>query len=706
MNPPRALEEYEQQILGWVRGKIGDGLATLKKERGYMEYENSKKFVNGEQFPLRSRAISRLSDNRLRKIVLETIGALTDVRPIWNYDATNYSWKSQGEVLSKLARSWWKTSQSDRRLQSVLTFAMCGGSGYGYLRWNPDQPGGGDFEVIPLGPTDVLPIEPIYSDSIQDWRGAVIRMNFPVETVKQMYPLKSHKIGGSKGSWVAPMTKEGGSLYGVMSSAWATLTRGYEGKQSEPPNTVDVFFIYLKDESLNTGLGTMKMGTPGSNWEYDVPVLGSTDPDTGQKIGEAEARLYPRGRLIVCTQDAVCEDGPNPYWHGMFPLVKFTLEPLPWTILGAPIIGDLIPLQNALNEALRGLEDGMAQWIRRGVIGDRQSISRTTLEAIDTRKAGLKAYLNNNVGGQGFQVVDGPQFPTWYLEFIQYLKNEMDEIAGTKGLKEMAQLKQMPSADTMQKYMESMSPLLRVRARSMEVSLGELAEMLKVGFFQYYDQQRRFEIVGPNGLQVEDFDYDPENLVPSGEVNPQTGMPVKPRWKRAQAHHKNFKFNVAPNSFLNISHSEQKMLILQMFREQIMDPWTLWEAMDIPNVGAPPMERVEDRIIAARQAALMQGPTPELVQLETELKKAQLMLQLQQIQQQAMMGGAPPGPGGPGGPGGPPGGAPPGAPPGGGATAPPPGREGRPPSGQQAPKMETRPGNDGSGPRTVVSESG
>lgn len=687
---PPALQEYEDSLLSWIKGSISDGLSLMKKERGWMEFENAKKFVNGEQFPLRSRAISRIHDNRLRKIVLETIGALTDVRPIWNYDTFNPQYKAQGEILSKLARAWWKNSIADRRLQSILTYALCGGSAYGYLRWNPDLPGGGEFELLPVNPMDVLPIEPVYSDSVQDWQGVIIRINYPSEVVKQMYPLKAHKIGKTKGSlWMAPMTKEGGSMYNVLSSAWATLTRGYEGKQGPLPNTTDLFFIYLKDPAIHTGIGPREMGRPDSNWAYTVYPVGSTHPDTGLPVTEDQARLYPRGRLIVATQDAVCEDGPNPYWHGMFPIVRFTLEPLPWSLLGASVIGDLIPLQNALNEALRGMEDGMSQWIRRGVVADRSAISKSTLDAIDTRKAGMKAYLNSNVGAQGFQVVDGPTFPTWYLQMIEYLKNEMDDISGVRGLKELAQLKQMPSADTIQKYMEALSPILKTRSRSMEVSLGEVAEQLKVGFFQFYDQRRRFDIIGPDGVSVEDFDYDPDSLVPAGEPNPQGELP--PRHERAKQHHKNFKFNVAPNSFLNVSHTEQKMLILQLFRTNIMDPWSLWQSMDLPNVGAPPAENIEDRIIAARRAGLIPGPTPEVVQLQQELQKIQLMMQLQQLQM-GMGGGMPP-PGGPGG-----GGAPPGQEP----EGPPQG--GRPPSGKEPPQMVQKDGAEG--PRTVVSESG
>jgi len=166
MNIPPAIAAYENSLLGWVKDSVGQGLALLKKERGYMEMENSKKFVNGEQYPLRSRAISRITNNRLRKIAMESVGALTDVRPIWNYSTNDDKYKSQGDTLSKLARAWWRNGRVDRKLQSILLFSMVGGSGYGYLQWNPDLPGGGDFELLPMDPRDVLPIEPTYSDTV------------------------------------------------------------------------------------------------------------------------------------------------------------------------------------------------------------------------------------------------------------------------------------------------------------------------------------------------------------------------------------------------------------------------------------------------------------------------------------------------------------------------------------------------------------
>jgi hypothetical protein len=653
--------------------------------------ENSKKFVNGEQYPLRSRAISRITNNRLRKIAMESVGALTDVRPIWNYSTNDDKYKSQGDTLSKLARAWWRNGRVDRKLQSILLFSMVGGSGYGYLQWNPDLPGGGDFELLPMDPRDVLPIEPTYSDTIQDWQGVVIRRSLPTDLIRNQYPLQAAKIGKTKGSWVAPMTKEGGGLYNVMSAAWATLTRGTDGKSADPPGLTDLYYIYVKDRSINTGNAAVMVGPPGREYSYTVYPVGFPNPNTGEPTTEEEARLYPRGRLIICTMDAVCDDGPNPNWHGLFPVVRFMLEPLPWSLLGASIIGDLIPLQNALNEGLRGLEDGMAQWIRRGVIADRQSMSKSNLDAMDTRKAGLRAYLNNNAGGEGFKILNGPEFPPWYLEMLSYYENAMDENSGVKGLKELQQLKQMPSADTLGKFMEALSPILKVRARILEESLGEVAEMLKVGFFQKYDVKRRVEIIGADGAVMEDFDYDPGTMIPSD-------IPGETRMDRALNFHRSFKFSVTPNSFLNVSHTEQKMLILQMFREGVADPWTLWDAMDMPNIGEPPAEKLEERIMAARKMGLVQGPTTEQLDLQNEVQKLQLMLQLMQLQQQALqMGMMPPGvqP--------PPGGLAPNAPPG----AIPPGNPGpgRPPTGAEPPQMVGKTDESGA-PRTVISESG
>lgn len=686
---PPATAQAEDFILGWLKKQASYGLTILKQEKAFNELDQSIRFVNGDQFPIRAKANDKSCDNRLRKILQETVSTLTDVRPIWNYETGDEQYKKQAEILNKLARGWWKNTLADRRLQSTLTWSCVGGSGFASLTFDKDLPGGGDLVLTPYDPRDVIPIDPTFSDSIQDWRGIILRQRLPQDTIKKMYPLKANKIIGSKGSWFGPPIREGGGLFNVATSMWDMLTRSPSKAIGELPG-VDLMRVYLRDDSLNLGDQPITVGDPTEGESYVVPPLASVRED-GSVVDANAARLYPRGRFIVCTPDAILYDGPNPHWHGLFPVIRFTLDPLPWSILGAAIIGDLVPMQNNLNESLRGWADGVGQWIRRGVKADKRSISKAALDELDTRKSGLKVHFNPAMG-EGITFLDGPapQVLDSYAKNIEYLKGEMDELSGMKGINQLAALATAPNEETIDKYMDVLSPVLRLRARAIEVSLSELAEMLKVCFFQYYTASRRMQILGRDGLTLEDFDYDPHNMTPKRDPNdPRT------QEERLSTHHKNFSFSIAPNSFLNVSHTTQKMLMLQLLRANLMDPWTVWDSFDIQGTGPLPAETVPERIVVAKRVGLLQGPTPEMVQAQQQMLLTQIHAQLQQIGQQMFVNGGPGGmaPSGGGGAGAP-------QPPSGGNSGIGP-SGGRPPSGEVPPHFETR----DSGSRQIVSES-
>lgn len=671
---PQAFEHLEKELLAHLRQKASEGRGALQKEIAYNETAKCMRFVEGNTADVKNsvRALSNTSANRVKKAVLEITSALTDVRPIWNYQTYNEAYSEQGEILNKLARGWWKNNLIDRRLQSILTFSAVGGSGYGMLSWNETLPGGGDFELIPLDPRDVIPIDPTYSDSMQDWRGVIVRQRLPISVAQSMFPMKAYKLGASTSSWFPQREVDAGASSTVV-SAVMHLFRGSDTVSSSRDG-VDIMRIFLKDDCLHTGQEPRLMGDPGSNWSYWVYASGTMKPD-GTMATPEDAKLYPRGRLIICTPEAILKDIPNPYWHGLFPIVRFTLDPLPWSLLGAALVNDLVPLQGSLNESLRGLDDGIAQWVKRGIVADKRTIGEETLKALDSRKAGLRASINPGMG-KGFEILDGPTFPTWYMEYISFLVGQMDELSGVRGLNQLAQMKAMPSEDAMEKYTDALSPLLRLRARSIELSLGELAEMIKVGFFQYYDAKRRMQILGKDGLAMEDFDFDPATMVPAGDGT---------REERAQKHHRNFTFSIAPNSFLNVSHTTQKMLVLQLFRANMLDPWTAWEAFDLPNIGKPPAETIPDRMVEAKRQGILPGPTPEELQMQRMMMAAQtqqVMGQMAMMQNMMPQGQA----------------SPQGAPRTSGVGP----QGGRPPSGQEAPQFVTRDG----GQRIVVSESG
>jgi hypothetical protein len=678
-----SASEREKALLNWLRMKFGEGIVQLKKERAWDQAPLAINYIEGKQGTAKGKALSRVTDNRLRKLALEIAATMTDVRPIWNYETYDEGSKEQSDVLNKLAKSWWRNTKADRRLVSIILYSLVGGSGYGLLTYNSELNGGqGDLELVPFDPRDVIPVDPVFSDDIQAWRGIILRQRLPLETIRRMFPTKASKLAGKVTSW-APMEARDKTPNYVVSPQWDILD-GKAGTTEAPG--VDIMRAYVKDDSINLTDKPVTLGE--GDWAYTVYPMGASTPD-GQLVTKEMAKLYPRGRLLIFTPETVLKDIPNPHWHGKFPVIRFTLDPLPWSLLGCSIIGDLIPLQDSLNEALRGADDGLAQWVRRSVAADKRAMPKSALDALDTRAPGVKMHYNP-AAGEPFKILDGPNPQVFkiFADLIEFLKGEMEDTGGTRGVTQLSQMGQMPSSDTMEKYLEALSPLLRLRSRSMEVALGELADLLKVGFFQWYTAPRRIELLGKDGLTREDFDFEPGNMIPAGEGA---------RSERAMKHHRLFSFQVAPNSWLNVSHTTQKMFMLQLFREQMIDPWTIWDQFDVPDAGPMPSESVPERIAEAKRMGIMQGPPPEQVNMNLQLQMAQLqqqLMQIQQMMQQPPPGAAPPGPGGPGAA--PPEGAPP--PDGGGG---PKGQQGRPPSGQVPPHLETRDG----GTRPIVAES-
>jgi hypothetical protein len=245
----------------------------------------------------------------------------------------------------------------------------------------------------------------------------------------------------------------------------------------------------------------------------------------------------------------------------------------------------------------------------------------------------------------------------------------MDYHAGTANLASMMQLNQVPGEDTIEKMREAMTPVLRLKGRLMEYFLREIGEMVKANLFQFYNLPRRIAILGPAGISFNDFDFDPGVLVPAlstQDANYTTELDKsRPRAERAQWYQKNFTFSITPNSLLAVSQISRKLMYLQLRSMQLVDRWTLYEVLEVPNGGFPPNneQTITDRLNAE-----------QLMQVEQQMQAAQAM----------QMGMAPPG--------------------GGGQLDPP--KEGRPPSYQQAPSLLNKREEGSIVPRQTISSSG
>lgn len=696
-------QTYEDGVLKWIEERVKEGDAVIKDEPSYDEIDKAIAYIMGDQLErMRPSELSACPDNRLKNILNQTVAALTDIHPLFGFKTYNPAFKDQEEVLVKLSQAWWVNRFADLKLADVIKFAAGIGTGYCEVAWDASLDGGtGDITLRALDPRDVLPIRPSLNGSVQDWDGVIIRVAKTPDEMKARFPDKRHKIEADNQPTIAARTwSRARKLMSTVFTPSAVDVSNASNARNSPRKvaSLDVFTVYMKDRRLHVGNDPIIMGDPNTTWSYKVYPAGydkvpdgeqtvpATDPMTGMPLMDPmtgapvtqtipkfrkatiqESKLYPRGRMIVATRKTVLYDGPNPYWHGMFPVAKLTLDPWPWSLLGLGLVHDLIPIQDALNETLNGILDHVRKLLRPAVVADKKSVAESIWQRIDTRLPGLKL-KTNATAGKGVEFVSPDPLPEYTFEVLKFLTDEMDYHAGTPNMSAMLQLQQMPGEDTIEKMQEALTPVVRLKSRLLEYFLREVGEMVKANFFQFYNLPRRIAMLGDAGIAFNDFDFDPGTLIPalaqgdpgySPELDKRLDRP-----QRAQWFHKNFTFSITPNSLLAVSQTSRKLMYLQLRREPVplIDRWTLYDVLEIPNGGTPPngAQTITDRLMAEQ------------------------ILMMQQQQQAAMMGMI-------------------------GAAMGGPMLEsenpGRPPSGQSPPSLQQKSDGNG-GTRTTVSESG
>lgn len=617
MPEPRApsgnLNDSEQdkrhltEVLGWANDAIGEAESFLKSQRGFDQISTSMDYIMGDYSrDMVPGSFSKLVDNRFGMIALNSAGAMTDIKPFWEYKTENKRFEPQQVQSGKLTKAWWTRRLIDLKFTDCIKYALVGGSGYPHLVYNEQI---GDNDVIAEDPRDVLPIRPSSNFSLQEAFGVIVRRERPLNYLRQKYPRQwaSGLIRADRdmsSATLEKVTRAQGimsrmGLSGFMQNVWASI--GGKPQAHMVIASADVYTMYLRDDRVNeTGSKVwVGEGTPDKhpNWSYWV---------------EPDEPIYPRGRSIIFTRTCVLRDGPNIYWHGLFPLPKITLDPWPWSFLGKPPLIDLLTMQDELHRLMRGVADHNQKVFRPDLIADKNSMSRSAMAAIDTRKSGLKMRTNPVAGKAAELVYAQPLDPSVQASILD-LRDEMDKISGVRDVQQLMNLGQIPATETIEKILETMSPAIRMRSRVLEAGLREFAMMTLSNTFQFVTLNERLALLGPEAMTFEDADHDPGTMIPAylTREDERDGKDV-PRHIRARTFLNQFTYEVAPGSLLSASEVTTKLLFIQLFRAGIMDIWTLYEKLGIPNVGKPPGDAVTitDRLMAMQQMGLTPNVSP------------------------------------------------------------------------------------------------
>jgi hypothetical protein len=708
------LRQGDPRVLGWLQEAIQEGDLLNRTDPVFEQADKGMRYIIGEQRQQTQPQLEYIPFaviNKSRKSVQAHVSALTDLKPVFGYKSLNSKFGFQADLLNQLTIATWITNMMDMTLGDVIKYALGGGTADLMVEWDPGAAYGlGDHKIIAKDFRDTLPIRPGSDPNPQLWQGVIFREAHSVNAMRNKYP---HYAGSFRPAadnlLTTVMSRFRRAVTRVLSPmATPDTLSGLAGvPQTRPirPGDIVLYRAYLTDMTRNLTGTPLVMGDANANWSYVV--------DPGQP-------LYPQKRLIVSTPELILYDGPNPYWHGMYPFSRLRLWSVPWCFLGQPLLNDTMPIQDAINDTMKDLRLGLKQWTNPDTVYDTTAGSRAFRVSFDPQKPGKKVSVNPlSAGGQlrePYKKVDGPNPSVLQLllETYRQLCTEHDEQTGVANLQALMQLRQMPGADTIQKYYEAMTPELRQEGRQVESFLRDVAEMHKFNIFQYMNQWRRVNILGDSAQALEDFDFDPETLVPAMEKmiaqpDPVTGVPsLVPnpeyvpqldkslsRAQRAKAFARMFVFTVAPNSILAMNTQERKMMTVQLSRAGYVDFWTLHEVLETPNVGnpppipLPPLQQPDMAIVLqdlAMQAQMAANPLAALAtggaQPKYTLGEGGQILETrtpmtitERLQAQQMLGI--------------------------GMTENPAGRKA---SGQAAPEQETK-GTDDGGQRTTVTES-
>lgn len=596
---------YTDAVSSWLTEAIQEGDLLNEQDPQYDHAAPGMAYCSGDQLPPADndkipQYLQQVQIDMCTKAMRAHISALTDLKPVAGWRSENPKYLFHAEILNRLVRTWWVTQFADVQLGDIVKYAWATGTGDCELQWDPTLPGGGDHVMLARDFRDTLPIRPGRHRDPQLWRGVVLRDVWTTSSLRDKYPMYAPLIQDAAGGVLATIRGWFFSNKPKMQTPADPLATLGQPRRSGPPRPGEavLYRCFLDDRTRNSTARPIVMGDPGTMWSYVV------------QPGEL---LYPQKRLICRVNDnLVVYDGPSPYWHGKFPVGRLTLWSLPWFFLGLSQLRTLKPLQNAINDSIQAHRLGIRRWMEPASLMNKTAVGENFMKLFDIRKPAQKIPVTGIATRMEdiMKTIDGPNPQVIAQNFQMYmqLKQDFESLSGTANLQQLMQLRQMPGADTIEKYFEALTPEIRDEGRQIEVFLRAMSPQILYNTFQFMDSARRVHLLGDAGLAIEDFDFDPDQLVPAipqsipGPVDPVLGIPPQipnpaydpmfdsqlPRAQRAKSMAKLMVFIAAPNSLLAMHSAAEEMKDFQLARMGYLDFWSLMERMQRPNVGTPP----------------------------------------------------------------------------------------------------------------------
>ena len=497
---PERLEtpemRLEHEVLAWSDSVYDEAERELADSREIRLTSRLIDYISGQQWNAKSRyGRSRPTVNRLFRQFIEMAGLLTDIEPDFQvkFHQDDEEFVELQDLLNEMIVLWGRMTDFEMELTQTVMWALLH-TGYSKVQWNPAMNNGmGDAEFMPLGPLNVMTIGA--GNKLQDDECVIARWPVTLETLKRCYGNLADDVNPDLE--VSEPTGEVARPGKMAQGTWVRLNpqlkkllgkRQVDAKRSRYPKAMLKQF-WFRDSAVLEGSTSQQIGDKRYNWSYMV---------------EPGMPLYPRGRMLVIAGAKVLQDGPNPYWHAMFPFAKLRLIRVPWSPHGSSILEPIAMMSDIVNRINGGLMDMIRAAIEPRIVAPKSAFSQSVWDSMDPGAPGSKTMVNNNAPWKP-EYPKPPELPSYVLTMKQDVEKEQDMTSRAAAINQAAQKKQVPGGDSLEMIMNSRSIPIRFMGRSLSSFLTEVGTMVMASKMQFETSKSRVAKFGVKGLTDADF---------------------------------------------------------------------------------------------------------------------------------------------------------------------------------------------------------
>lgn len=679
--PPFTATPRER--IAWVdEVAVGESEAWMKGQAGYNDIPRAINLIQGKIDNEANETRSDLSTNHTKFAIRKMVATLADVKEIAQYDTNAKYLSGSASTMNKTVKAVSQEDHFPARLKMALQYMSITGKGYIWPKAERKLWGNREvrFNFWPMGLLDVLPVQLPADNNIQGAYATTLIVYMPVWEAHARFPrFQSQLLPIARRRYSSTVTNRRLDLaerfrYGDSTGSWASMY-------------CEIRYTFINDLSINTTGQILPMGEENTSWFYLIP---SWTPNMSEAETE-KCYLYPTKRLMITSKGmrGPMYDGPSFDWHGLTPVAEYCADAWPWEASGFSLVRDVHSAQRALGRTERGIDQVVKARLDPSLAYDRNAglndSTALTLDPWETRgrlgvdgdpKKVLATVLPE-------ELLDVPGFAE---SWIKYLKEQgIDAQLGLNEISNLAEFKASLNSEAVDKALTLLGPIVKDISYGMSISTQTIGEILKYSIPQYLNTRRIMQYTGPDGVDMETFDFDPESLIPShmpdeaagwdgeGDLSKfvvSLGASRASKIERARMFCNNLRLIESPEQMHEIPAMQEQLKYLQLYRS-----------------GAPIAFHDVAKKLHIKDYGEIEGNTGYERWVNEQKQKLELAAEAQKVAAGLGLGGDGEG-------------QEPGTGPKGGQK----GTGGRAPSGQKPPNVRQK-GTQGGTPRTTVTES-